>query len=216
MLPRIVAHLRRPRTIALLVLTAVWATSVIAASTAVWRYKSTPGQAKNAGPHWPVGTALTRATDRPTLVMFAHPHCPCTKASIEEYAKLTDRLGDVVSANVVFIVPRGADKSWTETGTYRRAQSLPGVRVSVDTDGSEAARFGALTSGYTLLYDEDGQTLFAGGVTLARGHAGDNPGSRRILTLLNNKNAERRTSPVFGCALFSRTVMTTNPGRSGV
>ena len=37
-------------------------------------------------------------------------------------------------------------------------------------------RFGAETSGQTLLYDRDGRLLFSGGTTGSRGHDGDNAG----------------------------------------
>ena len=45
-----------------------------------------------------------------------------------------------------------------------------------DDDGAEARRFGAETSGQTLLYDARGALAFSGGITGARGHAGDNAG----------------------------------------
>ena len=54
-----------------------------------------------------------------------------------------------------------------------------------DDDGAEARRFGAETSGQTLLYDEHGALLFSGGITGARGHAGDNAGRASLVALLN-------------------------------
>jgi hypothetical protein len=70
-----------------------------------------------------------------------------------------------------------------------------------DDDGVEAARFQALTSGATALYDPQGRLLFSGGITSARGHEGDSFGIRRISSLLRTGKADRADAPVFGCSL---------------
>ncbi len=56
-----------------------------------------------------------------------------------------------------------------------------------DDDGAEAKRFGAETSGQTLLYDERGTLAFSGGITGSRGHAGDNAGRASLLALINRR-----------------------------
>ena len=77
------------------------------------------------------------------------------------------------------------------------------VAVRVDPEGVEARRFGSQTSGQIMLYDADGQLLFSGGITAARGHSGDNAGRNAILSLLTSGSSEQRGTPVFGCPLFS-------------
>ena len=57
----------------------------------LWRYDNTPGDAARAPEHWPALTTFARATDRPTLVMLAHPHCTCTRASLGELAEAIAR-----------------------------------------------------------------------------------------------------------------------------
>ena len=69
--------------------------------------------------------------------------------------------------------------------------------------GTEARRFGVSTSGQTLLYDNAGALLFAGGITGARAHQGDNDGRRSIVALLNRETPARTATNVFGCSLFS-------------
>jgi hypothetical protein len=71
----------------------------------------------------------------------------------------------------------------------------------LDRDAAESRRFRAETSGDALLYDEHGRLLFSGGITVARGHAGDNAGLGAIEALVRGDTNVRRQTPVFGCAL---------------
>jgi hypothetical protein len=105
---------------------------------------------------------------------------------------------------VLFLKPAGASDAWTHTDLWAAASALPEVTVVVDDDGSEARRFGVATSGQTLLYSENGRLLFAGGITGARSHRGDNDGRRAIVALLNRDSSPRASTNVFGCALFDR------------
>jgi hypothetical protein len=45
----------------------------------------------------------------------------------------------------------------------------PAQRARADAEGVEMHRFGALTSGQTLVYDAAGRLLFSGGITASRG-----------------------------------------------
>jgi hypothetical protein len=103
---------------------------------------------------------------------------------------------------VLFLKPAGASDAWTHTDLWAAASALPDVTVVTDYDGTEARRFGVSTSGQTLLYGENGRLLFAGGITGARSHRGDNDGRRAIVALLNREGAPRASTNVFGCALF--------------
>jgi hypothetical protein len=60
-----------------------------------------------------------------------------------------------------------------------------------------------MTSGQTVLYDNEGALLFSGGITGARGHAGDNAGRTSLVELLNRGAAGRSRTSVFGCPLFA-------------
>jgi hypothetical protein len=60
-----------------------------------------------------------------------------------------------------------------------------------------------VTSGQTFLYDARGTLLFSGGITGARGHAGDNAGRASIVALLNRAGAATTSTNVFGCSLFA-------------
>jgi hypothetical protein len=137
--------------------------------------------------------------------MLAHPHCPCTRASIGELAQIMADTQGKLNAFVLFIKPTGAGTDWDDTELRRSAAAIPGVTVSTDADGAEAARFGAKTSGHTLLFDGTGALLFSGGITASRGHAGRNSGESAIIAVVNGKRADRARTPVFGCSLISQS-----------
>lgn len=133
--------------------------------------------------------------------MLAHPHCPCTRASIGELAQIVADTQGKLDAYVLFTKPRGAGADWDDTELRRSAAAIPGVTVVTDADGSEAQRLGAKTSGHTFLFDSSGALLFSGGITASRGHAGRNAGESAIIAAVNGKRQERARAPVFGCSL---------------
>ena len=110
---------------------------------------------------WPVETRLVRAADRPTLVLLAHPQCSCTRASLGELAEVLARTSRRPKTYVVFLKPSGFPRDWEKTDLWRTAASLPDVTVVRDDEGMEAARFGASTSGQTVVYDSEGELLFS-------------------------------------------------------
>jgi hypothetical protein len=179
----------------------IWAGAVASGFAILLRYKTTPGASATAPARWPPGSRLGPSSGGATLVMFAHPRCPCTHASVSELARLLARVPRQPRAYVVLAHPAGTPDDWEDTELARRAASIPGVVLGSDESGSEAARFGARVSGFTVLYDAAGRLLFAGGITQSRGHEGESFGARRILAALQGVSADRPDAPVFGCAL---------------
>lgn len=106
-----------------------------------------------------------------------------------------------LTAHVWFIQPQGFDEDWAKTDLWYTAAAVPGVQVHLDHQEKVARLFHAMTSGQALLYHEGGTLLFQGGITPARGHAGDNPGSAAIAALVKHRTHNFASTPVFGCAL---------------
>lgn len=182
---------------------AVWLAAVVLGFAPVIVHSSTPGRAAQAPPVlWPQQTALEFVQGRFHLVLFLHPHCPCTRATIEELARLRAQWGQPLQVDAVFIRPQPAPAGWEVTDTYRAASRIPGVRVLPDPGAVETRRFGAETSGQTYLYAPEGALVFRGGITPARGHSGANVGSEAILRALRGGNDMPAEAPVFGCSLF--------------
>jgi hypothetical protein len=166
------------------------------------RYESSPGRVGVVGANWPATSSIQRSGPNPTLVMLAHPHCPCTRASVGELAQIVADTQGKLNVYVLFTKPPGAGADWEDTELRRSAAAIPGVAVVTDADGNEARRFGAETSGHTLLFDAKGALLFSGGITASRGHAGRNAGESAIIAAVNGERSQRARTPVFGCSLI--------------
>jgi hypothetical protein len=164
-------------------------------------YANSPGPSQQAPPQWPIDTSIGLSERGCTLILFAHPRCPCTRASLGELEKIVARFQGSVTPWVLFFKPSGSDESWDQTDLRRTAAAIPGVHVVSDLDGVESRRFNAKTSGETILYNDRGELLFNGGITLARGHAGDNTGRSAIESYLAGAVPADHQTPVFGCSI---------------
>lgn len=179
----------------------VWATAVAAGLGALFAYSATPGEASNAPQTWPVESALARSATHYTLVVVAHPKCPCTHATVSELARMMVDLRGSVSVVMLFVRTEPRAPGWHKTELWRRAAAIDGVELVDDLGGREAARFGTVTSGATLLFSPEGELLFSGGITPTRAHEGNSVGRRRIVELVRRGHTDRHTSDVFGCEL---------------
>ena len=181
---------------------AVWVSLIAVGLGLLWAYENRPGPTTTPPAQWPSDSRIHFATDRATLVIMAHPHCPCSRASIGELARLMAQAQGRVTAYALFLKPEGAYDDWEKTDLWQSAASIPGVNVVDDDGGAEARRFHAMTSGQTLLYDAEGRLLFSGGITGSRGHSGDNAGRSAVVSLLDTGEAEAAETFAFGCPLF--------------
>lgn len=190
----------------------VWLVLAGVGVTLMVGYANVPGDEGQPPAHWPTDTKISQNRGQPTLIMFAHPKCPCTRASLEEFAQVIGNgSGSAFEAQVWFIKPAGTDSDWTNTSLYRQASSIPGVSVHCDEDGTETARFHVETSGQTVLYNASGKLLFHGGITISRGHAGDNPAQEELVRLLRYGSAIPSRTQVYGCPLFGQCTLTNAP-----
>lgn len=185
------------------VLVVLWLVAVLGGSAAMLHYEFSSGGDVPAPEHWPVASRISRAADRATLVVFAHPRCPCTSATFDELAGVLAKAGSGAVVHVVFFTPPDPGLEWTQAPAVLRAAAIPGVTALSDESGNEARIFHAATSGRTLLYNPEGELLFDGGITGSRGHTGENAGANALLTLLKQGGAPRGAAAVFGCPILS-------------
>ena len=167
----------------------------------LFSYENTPGATGKSPESWPTSSRIIRSADHYNLVMLAHPYCPCTRASVNELAAIMAQTQGKLSAYVLFLKPENSSEGWADTKLRRTAAAIPGVTTLTDLAGSEARRFGAETSGHTLLFDPKGRRVFNGGITASRGHAGGNAGESAIVALVNRGETGHSSTFVFGCAL---------------
>lgn len=195
--------MNRFRLITSILLTAAglfWAGTVAAAFQAIREFETTPGDAANAPRTWPAGTRIARTADEWSLVMLVHPHCSCSRASVEELRAVLDKAPKHVRTYVLVYRPKEMKAGWERTQVVANAAKLKRATLLVDENGRDADRFGGFTSGQTLLYDDRGRLRFAGGITSLRGHAGLNSGRTGIIDILRTRSGEG-SHPVFGCAI---------------
>jgi hypothetical protein len=181
-----------------------WSFAVGAGLQRIWDYNGTAGSAAATPARWPADSGIHTDPALPALIMFLHPQCSCSRASLAELREVLEKNPGRFSATVLFHQPPGLPPAWTRTDTWKTARSLPGAHVAVDDGGLEAQRFGAATSGHLVLYGRDGSLLFSGGITGSRGHVGDNTHLRQLLNAVNTGSTADTLAPVFGCGLESR------------
>jgi hypothetical protein len=159
----------------------------------------------------PVSFAVPGFT--PKLLIFLHPECPCSAASVENLARIMARCQRRVDAEIFIYQPSNQPDSWSRTSVWESARNIPGVSVHFDKDAHLAKAYGAATSGQTLLFDEAGRLIFAGGITPTRAHSGDSEGADAIVALVlgfARPHASLWTTPVYGCEIFAGSL----PGRT--
>jgi hypothetical protein len=188
------------------ILCVVWVSVIAAGMAWMVRFESSPGAPPQSPASWPAQAGVARGRAY-TLVMSAHPRCPCTRASLDELAVVMAASGSRMTARVLFFVPEGATREWWETDLWQKAAAIPAVTPVVDRGGTLQRVFGAETSGSVAVYDGAGRLQFNGGLTAARGQRGENPGRLSLISLLETGAAARMT-PVFGCPLRTPTART--------
>lgn len=180
----------------------------VAAAYLVMGYDFQPGQIGSQRADWPVGTAVPHSADRLTALMFIHPRCVCTAASVKQLVRAIRQHPGADLTAVVFTPADGANKPEWEEGDYIKSirAAIPNARLVFDRGGAEARRFGAFTSGTVLVYDRAGNEIFRGGITDKRGGEGDNPGLQKLGKTLENgvPRLDIGTTPVFGCPIVPR------------
>lgn len=209
---------RKPRR-ALVAGLGAWLALAAAGLVAMTAHGAAPGQEPSAPSRLPADSELAarvRAGGRATLVMAAHPGCPCTRASLRELARIVSSSPGAAEVVILFAHPRavgaspaGAERDRVAADLRALAGAIPGAQVLDDPGGAEASRLGAHTSGTVLLYDRAGALKFSGGVTPSRGHEGDSRGADALRALLRAQvspeapaAAGSSEARVYGCPLF--------------
>lgn len=178
-----------------------WIVTVGIGMGMLYSYGATPG-GQTAGPErWPGDSAIPAGVDKHRLVMFVHPRCPCSRASLRELDRLMIHLPEAAVVTVAAVYPPGIGPVPSENGLLQQASAIHGVRVFTDYQATEAQRFGAQTSGHVVAYDRQGRLVFRGGITSARGHEGDSLGRDMLIQALWQDDHEAAQAAVFGCSL---------------
>jgi hypothetical protein len=176
-------------------------------------FSSTPGAQFAAPAHWPGEILLSRTAGLPLLLVFVHPRCSCTPATLRQLdSMLQSTQAAVQVALVVYGSKTVSSKAFSPDASNPEAPiSEPAISSSLlhvqsqvvpDPGGLLARRFGAATSGEIVLYAADGHLLFQGGITPMRSQVGAGPGADALSNALTTGAAQFRHASVFGCPIF--------------
>lgn len=180
---------------------ALWGSALMTGLAGMSRFSLTPGSSGKIPANWPEQSSLSRQSGVPTILLFAHPRCPCTTASLEQLKPILAKAQVAFRCYVVFLNPPEADRRWRSNTIVDIATTIPSVEIVFDS-GGESQRFGVGTSGHVLLYDASGDLKFSGGITVSRGHLGECDSASDFAHQLNCASATVSCSPTFGCPLF--------------
>jgi hypothetical protein len=178
-----------------------WSSGVAAGLMWLAKYKASAGEPVTSQPRWPAESTITPEAGSFNLVLALNPHCPCSKASVGELIRLLDHSQNDVCLHVLVYRPASFSDGWEETSLLEEVKRIRGAKLHLDTDGHLAEQFGIFTSGGMALYGLKDELLFQGGITPARGHAGDAPAQDAIRARLLGETSTLYTAPVFGCPL---------------
>jgi hypothetical protein len=164
------------------------------------RYSFASGKTSVAPHAIPADLDMPSRLARPQLFLALHPRCPCSRATVNELAKILSRVPNASDVTVLMYIPPDEPDSWLE-GALLDACRRMHCRVRPDPGGRLAASLGSLTSGSVVLYDANGKLRYQGGITSSRGHEGDNAGERAIIEILQGHRDSHGSMPVFGCPI---------------
>jgi hypothetical protein len=180
---------------------ALWSAAVIAGIQRIWSYQNTPGEQVSVPTTWPGSSLVSIDRERSTVMMFVHPLCSCTRASLIEFREALNVMNRPPAVWIVLLSPQGIVKDWNEH-IAAIAQRIPEATIVTDVEGEAAHRFGASTSGHVVVYDHAGELMFSGGITEGRGHVGENQGRRDLIAALRGGDHDHdHEHPIFGCGL---------------
>lgn len=168
------------------------------------QFSYTPGQAADASTAWPSLSRLQPAENQPELLVFLHPKCACSHATLKDLGSILPEIGSRAKVRVIFN-DLGDPSLLEESHSYEMAKEMAsesgGIEIVKDPNGVESKLFGVKTSGQVFLYDEQAKLVFSGGLTPSRGHEGESQGAIAVMSWLNSKKIQWQTSNVFGCSM---------------
>ena len=115
----------------------VWLALILLGMAALAKHQYAPGESVLFGSEALALNASPSHMDdvASQLVVYLHPECPCSEATVEELDRMMTRCGSRLTAKVMMFRPDGVSADWGDTNVQRRAARIPGVVVG------QAARF---------------------------------------------------------------------------
>jgi len=181
----------------------LWVLFVGAGMTWYFTKQIQPGRRGTTPEHWPADSRLPRDPHGSTLLVFLHPNCPCSRATVHSLQRVIGALPEAARPRTVFVLRDPAAADWRVSDLLKDAAMTPGASQFRDENEREMRRFGAEVSGHTLLYDRNGLLTLDGGITAERGQEGPSTAADRLHDHLIGMRQTPEKTAVFGCALHT-------------
>ena len=194
------------KTCLLVLITSLWIGLSVYGVKRLLDYSSEAGVNGVIPIEWPSQSKIERQKNVPILIMFVHPKCPCTRASLAELKKILAVSKSNLIVTVVFSKAAFSATDWEKDFLWESVKHIEEIQTYVDLENHEAKMFGINTSGQTVLYDENGHLIFHGGITASRGHEGDNLGQITIINYLKNGSLNCTTTKAYGCLIYANSL----------
>ena len=107
----------------LVVVGILWASLVIVGFSRLEREEFTPVENVPVATGFPSHSAIPLALDKPTLLLFLHPYCPCSRSSLHELDELLAETQNKVSPIIVFVIPPDIEPGWKQSDLWKSAMA---------------------------------------------------------------------------------------------
>ncbi len=195
---------------------ACWMAAILCGGYLLLSEAATPGPQSGSPALWPTHAALKPVAGHWTMLVFAHPKCPCTHSAFANLARTLAASTEPIDCYVLLARPDHVGPDWCDAMIATLIREVPGIKTHTDENGVEARRFGAGTSGHAVLYDPELLLRYSGGLTASRGHEGDSIGLLAVSSLLRGASSLTQSAPVFGCSLLDSICTTRQPCKESV
>lgn len=179
---------------------AAWIAIALFGWNSLLRHTYQPAGVEEGATNWPDADRNPTSAAY-TVVVFAHPLCPCTRATLNKLHESITRFPDDRRIEVIFATAGLDSADVADSFNVRTARRLEGVEVRFDETGEIVRRFGATVSGEVFAFDREGRRVFHGGITTGRGHEGDSTSQREFERRICGRASDAFSAPVYGCLL---------------
>jgi hypothetical protein len=187
----------------------LWLLSALAAFSYINRYSTRPGAVGELPPRSEIQRILSN-NDQTSIILFVHPKCVCSDATVDELKDLLSQFEKKQQPQVYvqFYYPADKTPEWAkESDLYKKLSLFKDWHLRLDQAGGQAFAWGAMTSGYAIMVNKQGNVIFNGGLTVTRGHRGENIGKsglKKAISFYSELSPDTPLQgPTFGCSLFS-------------
>lgn len=178
-------------------LVAVWLVLVCGMYGIVVAYMSSAGESNSVT----VDNSDSQSDSSVIVRIFLHPECPCSKTSLEELREID--FPSHIRIVAYFVVPEEYNDAWAMQDLWQLAGTVPSLERVLDHKGIITSKYAVKTSGHVIVEKTPKSIVFSGGITIGRGHRGNNQGKTAVDKLVHGYNSHVSQTPVFGCALFA-------------